>query len=80
MKKRITPTKWIADSYDCVFPFGKYKGYKVRYVIDNEPSYILWLDEQDIVKFTDEMIDEAEENDDAQHDPYEDEYYWFLDD
>lgn len=45
-----------------VFEFGKFKGKSVRHVIENEPSYILWLDTEKIVKFSKEIIDNAEDN------------------
>lgn len=81
MKKRITPTKWVANNYDCVMPFGKYKGYKIRYIVDNEPSYILWLSDNDIVKFSNKILNEAERYDERGDDYYSDEdRYWPLDD
>ncbi|MCR4322839.1 MAG: hypothetical protein NUV61_02015 [Candidatus Azambacteria bacterium] len=45
-----------------IFTFGKYKGKTVRHVIEHEPSYILWLDEQKIVAFPQEILDNALDN------------------
>ena len=29
-----------------VFKFGKHKGYTVEYVLDEDPSYLLWCEEE----------------------------------
>lgn len=48
------------------FTFGKYKGKTVREVLRTDPGYILWLHENDVVEFPEDLVIEAEENDDAQ--------------
>ena len=58
-----------------VFEFGKFKGKTVRYVIEHEPSYISWLDSKGIVKFSQEILDNAE---DSYADAYPDDH-WYHD-
>jgi hypothetical protein len=58
--KLIKFSGWIAKDYDCVFPFGKYKYFTIKEVININPSYIIWLKEKDIVVFSDEIIRNAE--------------------
>jgi len=54
-----------------VFTFGKFKekGRNVRWVLENEPSYILWLVKSNIIEFSAEIVDEANDNDASQ--PYD---------
>lgn len=44
------------------FEFGRHKGKTVREVIEKDPSYILWLVEENAVEFPQEFIDSAEDN------------------
>lgn len=46
-----------------VFTFGKHRGKTVRWVIDNDPSYILWCGENKICEFSQEILDNAEDAD-----------------
>lgn len=48
-----------------VLTFGKHNGLSIRSILLDDPSYILWLHEQGIVEFPDDIILEAEENDDT---------------
>ena len=48
-----------------MFTFGKHKGKSICSILLDDPSYILWLDMQEIVEFSDEIIEEAEEKDDS---------------
>lgn len=41
--------------------FGKYKGKTIEYVLNENPSYILWLDREQIVYLPTPVISEAEE-------------------
>lgn len=41
--------------------FGKYKGKTIEYVLNENPSYILWLDREQIVYLPTPIISEAEE-------------------
>jgi hypothetical protein len=52
----------MTDIYD-KFDFGKHKGKTVRFVLENEPSYILWCDEQKVVEFSKSIIETAIDND-----------------
>ena len=42
-----------------IISFGKHNGKTIAWIVKNEPSYILWLDENGIVKFTEEVVNEA---------------------
>jgi len=53
-----------------IFTFGKFKGKTVRYVLEHEPSYILWLVDNQIVDFPQEIIDNAEDANWEIKDPY----------
>ena len=44
-----------------VFTFGKFKGKSVRHVLEDEPTYILWLDSEGIVEFSQEILDNAQD-------------------
>ena len=48
-----------------VFNFGKHKGETVEEVIENAPGYILWCNDEKVAKFTEEMLEYAEESEDA---------------
>lgn len=42
--------------------FGKYKGQTIEEIINNDPSYILYLSDEKIAKFSEEILDYAEES------------------
>lgn len=42
-----------------VFDFGKHKGKTVRWVLEKEPSYIIWLHENKICEVPEEIVEEA---------------------
>jgi hypothetical protein len=46
-----------------VFNFGKHKGESIESVISSDPGYILWCQDEKVAKFTDKMIEYAEEAD-----------------
>jgi hypothetical protein len=50
----------IVKSYDDVITFGKFKGQTFDKIADVEPSYIVWLNDEGIVKFPKEIIEAAE--------------------
>lgn len=50
-----------------VLVFGKHKGKTVQKILDEEASYILWLDKEEIVEFPKKIIEEAVEKADDQH-------------
>lgn len=39
--------------------FGKFKHKTIQHILRNEPSYILWLQEEKIVKFPEEILEKA---------------------
>ena len=47
--------------------FGKHCGRSVRDVIEQEASYILWLDKEEIVEFPDWVVERAEKFAKKQH-------------
>ncbi len=64
----------IVDDYAVVITFGKFKGKTFDWIAENEPSYIIWLSEEGIVKFSDEILDAAI-MDDMNNTPPED-FFW----
>lgn len=42
---------------DDAFGFGKYKGEQVEDVIEDDPRYIAWCVENDIVEFDEEVME-----------------------
>lgn len=54
--------------------FGKHKGKTVRWIIEHDPSYIIWLHENKVCEMPEEFVDEAVENDSA--DASESAYYF----
>ena len=69
------PRKYKIDSYDYVFTFGKYKGFTCEKVIDVNPAYILWLNENQVADIDTEILETAS-IEDAENSPPES---WFLD-
>lgn len=37
------------------FTFGKYKGQSLQYVIDTDPGYINWIEDNEVVGFTEDV-------------------------
>ena len=46
------------DDLDDELVFGKHKGWTIGEVIDGEPQYANWLAEEEIVDFSDAILDE----------------------
>lgn len=59
-----------------VLDFGKHKGKTVNWVLQNDPSYILWLDSGKVKQFSQEILDNAEDND---YDEYKESWEEFRD-
>lgn len=59
-----------------VLDFGKHKGKTVNWVLQNDPGYILWLDRENVRKFSQEIVDNAEDND---YDEYNESWEEFRD-
>lgn len=51
----------IIASRDDELTFGKHKGKTVYWILEHEPSYILWLSDEKIVQFPDEILNNADE-------------------
>ena len=43
-----------------ILNFGKYKGETIEWVLENDPGYILWLDESKVAIVRYEIFQEAE--------------------
>jgi hypothetical protein len=59
----------IKSRYDKLI-FGKHKGESIKFVLDVDASYILWLDTKEIVEFTEDIIDDAIRLERDQHREY----------
>jgi uncharacterized protein (DUF3820 family) len=46
----------LCEGFDFVMPFGKYKGKRLVEILDESPSYIIWLSENDVVKVPDDIL------------------------
>jgi len=55
-----------------ILTFGKYKYKTIQHVLRVEPSYVLWLDEKEIVKFPVKIVNKACDLRDNQSHPYDD--------
>lgn len=51
----------IISSRDDELTFGKHKGRSVYWILEHEPGYILWLSDEKIVQFPDEILNDADE-------------------
>ena len=49
----------LCESFDHVMTFGKYKGKALVQILDESPSYIVWLAKNDVVKIPDDLIEMA---------------------
>lgn len=49
----MTPYLTLEDN----FPFGKHKGQQVEDVIEDDPGYIAWVVENDVMTFDDETYE-----------------------
>ena len=46
----------LYQGFDYVMPFGKYKGKTLIQILDENPSYIIWLSENDVVEIPDDLL------------------------
>jgi len=53
--------KQTIKKYSETIIFGKYKGKSFRYILKENPSYILWLDRENIVKMPSSLVNKARE-------------------
>lgn len=56
-------TQQIITKESDILNFGKHKGQSIAMVLIDDPQYILWLYEKDIVKFPEDLVIRAEEYD-----------------
>ena len=70
--KSKTPSKIKARTDKLTF--GKYKGYTIQYVLDTEPGYIVWLEEENVLEMPEDIYQEAQELD---YDGYVDLESWY---
>lgn len=63
----MTQRQVITQQSDILL-FGKYKNCTIQHVLRTDPSYILWLDAEKIVKFPREIVFEAEDKVDDEND------------
>lgn len=69
----MTLRQTITDLED-VMTFGKHKGKAVDWITDNEPSYILWLVDNEIIDCDDEIYEIAIVSDMNQSPP--EDFFW----
>jgi hypothetical protein len=62
--KKVSPHRLVIKHRTDLLTFGKYKGKSIQFILAEEPSYILWLHEQEIVSIPEDIIIDAEEMDD----------------
>lgn len=46
----------LCEGFDYVMTFGKHKGKTLLEILDESPSYIVWLAENDIIKIPDDLL------------------------
>lgn len=68
----------VIKDYEDIMTFGKHKGKTVDWIAENEPSYIVWLVENEIIECDDEIYEDVQWAD-ANSSPPED-WFWPLDD
>jgi len=61
----------IPITRDTVLQFGKHKGWTIGDCVEADPSYVIWLSEDEVMKIPADILEEAQENDLADHE-YED--------
>ena len=54
-----------------VLQFGKHRGWTIGECVECDPSYVIWLSEDEVMKIPADILEEAQENDLADHE-YED--------
>ena len=69
MNDRSNTPRQVIKSREDVFVFGKHKGHTVQIVLDEDPGYIVWLDEEEILVFPDDIYQKAQQLD-AEHGYY----------
>ena len=70
-KTSQTTIKYVTD----VLTFGKHKGKSVEWVLNNEPGYIVWLEEEKICDIEQEIYNLAQEFDEDN----KNDWAWYID-
>jgi len=68
----------IIVSRDDVLTFGKHKEQSVYWILEHEPEYILWLSDEKIAQFPEDILDDAEiyQREEDEWMDYADQEYW----
>lgn len=48
---------------DFVMPFGKYKGQTLNQISDNDPGYVVWLADENVLKIDTKFLDAVRRDD-----------------
>ncbi len=46
---------------ETILTFGKHKGRSIEYMIDNHPSYMMWVLEEEVMELPEDIISEIED-------------------
>ena len=52
----------IPITRDTVLQFGKHKGWTIGECVEADPSYVIWLSEDEVMKIPADILEEAQEN------------------
>lgn len=75
----------IPITRDTVLQFGKHKGWTIGDCVDADPSYVIWLSEDEVMNIPADILEEAQENEDGNRRDGVDEWgnlnsdFWGLD-
>ncbi len=64
----------IPVTLDTVLQFGKHKGWTIGECVECDPSYVIWLSEDGVMKIPDDILEQAQENQEAEWDDSDNEY------
>lgn len=55
------PAKPVIKAKTDVLTFGQYRDKTVRWILEHDPSYIIWLDDEGVCSVSQEILDNAED-------------------
>ena len=64
----------IPIARDTVLQFGKHKGWTIGDCVEADPSYVIWLSEDEVMKIPADILEEAQENWDTDQNDMEDDW------
>ena len=64
----------IPITRDTVLQFGKHKGWTIGDCVDADPSYVIWLSEDEVMNIPADILEEAQENWDTDQNDMEDDW------